>query len=84
MNRVLIGLDMLVEMEPEMQVIKKNLKATQDRKKSYAYQHREFKELHIREHVYLCINPKRSSMRIGSCAKLAPRYCHPFEILEGI
>lgn len=36
-NRVLIGLDMLVDMEWEIQVIKNNLKATQDRHKIYAY-----------------------------------------------
>jgi len=36
------------------------------------------------EHVYLHIIPKKSSLRIGSCAKLAPRYCGPFEILESI
>lgn len=30
MNRVLIGSYMLAEMEQEMKVIKKNLKATQD------------------------------------------------------
>ena len=42
MNRVLIGPDMLAEMKDEMQVIKKNLKATWDKKKLYAYQHREF------------------------------------------
>ena len=30
-NRALIGLDMLVEMEHEMQVIKKNLKAAQSK-----------------------------------------------------
>jgi len=28
--------------------------------------------------------PKNSSLRIGSCAKLAPQYCGPFEILERI
>lgn len=52
--------------------------------KSYADQHRVFKEFQVGEHVYFCIKPKRSSLRIGSCAKLAPGYCGPFEILEGI
>ena len=42
--RVLIGLDMLAEMEHELQVIKKNLKATEDKENSYAYQHKVFKE----------------------------------------
>jgi len=35
LNRVLIRPEMLEEMEQEMQVIKRNLKATQDRQKSY-------------------------------------------------
>eukprot|EP00253_Pinus_taeda_P016147 PITA_16147 len=56
-NMVLIGPDMLVDMEQEMQV---------------------------REHVYLCIKPKKISLRIGSCAKLAPWYYGPFNILDRI
>jgi len=34
--------------------------------------------------VYFCIKPKKSSLSIGSCAKLAPQYCGPFKILERI
>lgn len=44
-SRVLIGPDMLADMELEMQVIKKKLNATQDGQKSYAYRNRLFKEL---------------------------------------
>ena len=32
----------------------------------------------------MCMNPKKSSLRIGSCVKLAPCYFGPFEILERI
>ncbi len=32
----------------------------------------------------LCIKPKRSSLRIGSCAKLVPQYFGSFEILKRI
>jgi len=32
----------------------------------------------------LCIKPKKISLRIGSCANLAPWYYEPFEILERI
>ena len=83
-NKVLIGTNMVVDMEQEMQVIKKNLEASQDRKKNYANQHKEFNEFQVGEHVYLCIKPKKRSLRIGSCAKLEPKYCMPFEILERI
>ena len=30
------------------------------------------------------MRPKKSSLRLGSCAKLAPRYYGPFEILSRI
>ena len=83
-NRVLIGPDMLAEMEQEMQVIKKNMKVAQDRQKRYVDHNKLFKEFQVGEHVYLHIKPKNSSLRIGSCAKLAPRFCGPFKILERI
>jgi len=34
--------------------------------------------------VYLCIKSKNISLRIGSCAKLAPWFCGPFIIIERI
>ena len=30
------------------------------------------------------MRPKKSSLRLGSCAKLAPQYCGSFEILSRI
>jgi hypothetical protein len=32
--------------------------------------------------VYLQIRPRISSLRMGTCAKLAPQFCGPFEILD--
>ena len=43
-----------------------------------------FKQFLVGEHVYFFINPKRRSFRVGSYAKIVPRYCRPFEILERI
>jgi len=43
-----------------------------------------FKEFQVREQVYLCIKPKKSSLWIGSCAKTAPYFCGPLNILERI
>jgi hypothetical protein len=34
--------------------------------------------------VYPHVKPKRSYLKMGMCAKLAPQYCGPFEILERI
>ena len=50
-NLMLIGLDMLGEMEQEMKVIDRNLKESHDKQKSYGDQHKTFKEFRIGEHV---------------------------------
>lgn len=34
--------------------------------------------------MYLRIDRKKRSLRIGSCAKVATRFCGPFKILERI
>jgi hypothetical protein len=67
----------------EQQVIqtKKNLKIAQDRQKSYTDRKRTPREFKIRDHVYLIFRPKKSSLRMGDCAKMTPQYCGPFEIL---
>ena len=36
------------------------------------------------DHVYLIVKEKKSSLKLGSSAKLSPRYCGPFEMLERI
>ena len=34
--------------------------------------------------MFIKVRPKKSSLRLGSCEKLAPRYYGPFEILSRI
>ena len=36
------------------------------------------------DHVYLRVIPRKTSLRMGACAKLAPRYCGPFENLDKV
>jgi hypothetical protein len=36
------------------------------------------------DHVYLKVRPGKSSLRMGACAKLAPWYCGPFEVLDRV
>jgi hypothetical protein len=43
-----------------------------------------FRDFKVGEHVFLKVKAKRSSLRLGSCSKLATIYCKPFEILEKI
>ena len=58
------------------------LKVVQDRQKSQADLKRTKKEFQVGEHVFIKVRTKKSSLKLESCAKLAPRYCGPFEILS--
>jgi hypothetical protein len=64
--------------------IKKNLKAAQDRHKVYVDKNKAAIEFKAEEHVLLKVQPKKSSLKLGSCTKMAARFCGPFEILERI
>ena len=83
-NRVVVGPELLKEMQQEVVKIRHNLKVDQDRQKSYADKHWVNREFSVGDHVYLRVRAKKSSLKLGSCAKLSPRYCGPFEVLERI
>jgi hypothetical protein len=68
---VVLGPEFLKEMEEKMVKIKQNLKVTQDMKKSYADKGRTPREFKMGEHVFLKVKPKKSSLKLGSCTKLA-------------
>jgi hypothetical protein len=38
----------------------------------------------VGEHVLLKVKPKKNSLKLGSCTKMAARFCGPFEILDRI
>ena len=42
------------------------------------------REFNVGDHVYLRVKEKKSFLKLGSCAKMSPRYCGPFEDLERI
>jgi hypothetical protein len=73
-----------MEMEDQMIQIKQNLKTAQDRQKSYADKNRTHREFKDSDHVFLKVKTNRSFLKLGSCAKLAARFCGLFEILERI
>ena len=41
-------------------------------------------EFSVGDHVYLRVKAKKSYLKLGSCAKLSPRYCGPFQVLKRI
>jgi hypothetical protein len=83
-DRAVVGRELLKEMEEQMLKIKQNLKAAQDRQKSYVDKNRIHREFKVGDHVFLKVKTKRSSLKLGNCAKLTARFCGPFEILERI
>ena len=58
-----------------------NLKEAQDCHKSYTDRERKDKDFQIGDDVYLKVKAKQSSLNLGRCGKLAPRFFGPFEIL---
>ena len=42
------------------------------------------REFSVGDHVYLRVRARKSYLKLGSCAKLSPRYCGSFEVLERI
>ena len=81
---VVFGPELFEEMEDQMVKIKKNLKVAQDTQKVYIDKNRKTREFKVGEHVLLKVNPKKISLNLGSCTKLAARFYGPFEILEKI
>ena len=79
---VVLELEFLKDMEDQVVKIKQNLNASQDRKKVYADKNRIAREFNVGENVLLKVNPKKKSLKLGICTKLAAHFCGPFEILD--
>ena len=83
-DRLVLGPELLKEMELIVKQVQGNLKVAQDRQKSQADLKRTQKKFQVGEHVFIKVRPKKSSLILGSCAKLEPRYFGTFEILSRI
>jgi hypothetical protein len=83
-DKLMIGPEMLQEMENMVRKVQQNLKEAQDKHKSYVDQKRRHLEFQVGDHVYLKVKARKSSLKLGNCAKMAPRFCGPFEILARI
>ena len=82
--RLMIGPEMLKDMELTMKHVQSNLKIAQDRQKSNAKRNRSPREFVTDDHVFAKVKPRKRSFKLGICAKLAPRYCGPFEVLARV
>jgi hypothetical protein len=63
-------------MEEKIMKIKQNLKAAQDRQKSYVDKNRIHREFKVGDHVFLKVKANRSSLKLGNCA-ICLHYLHP-------
>lgn len=71
-DKLRLGPEMHKEMEDMVKRVRSNLKAAQDRKKSFADWKRRFKGYHVGDHVYVRIQAKNNTLQWSGCAKLAP------------
>jgi len=62
--------------------IRQNLKATQDRKKTYVDKSRKTREFKVGEHVFLKVKLEKISLKLGRCTKIVLILCGPFDILD--
>ncbi|CAN6724198.1 unnamed protein product [Malus baccata var. baccata] len=83
-ERVLDGPEIVDETTQNVQVIKSNLKAAQDRQKSLADRHATDRVYDVGNLVFLKLSPWRGVVRFGKRGKLSPRYIGPYEITERI
>jgi hypothetical protein len=81
-EREISGLDLVLEAENKVRVIKRNLEATQARQKSYHDRRRKPLQFEVGDYVYLKVSPTKGVQRFGIKGKLAPRYIGPYEIKE--
>jgi hypothetical protein len=72
-DRVLVGPEVIQEMEEKMKTIRQRIKEVQDRQKSYADAHRVDRSYEVDDRVFLRVKPHKSSIKFGKGAKLSPR-----------
>ena len=83
-DRVILGPDMLLDLEQRVKRIREHLFTAQDRQKKYANKHRIDHQFLVGDKVFLRVRPRKSPIHYGKGSKLAPRFFGPFEILERV
>ena len=81
---LIVGPEMLQAMTEKIRIVQQNLKAAQDRQKSYADQHRKPLESEEGDNVFLKVSPIKGVRRFNVKGKLSPRFVGPYEIIQKI
>jgi hypothetical protein len=81
-DRLMVGPEMLQEMENTVRKVQHNLKEAQDRQKSYADLKRRHQEFQVGDHVYLKVKARRSSLNLGKLFQVGTQVLWPFRDLS--
>ena len=80
----MLGPELVQITTDNLQIVKTNLKATQDRQRSYANLKSIDIEFNVGDRVFLKISPWKGVIRFGKRGKLSPRFIGPYEVIERI
>ncbi|XP_010532344.1 PREDICTED: uncharacterized protein LOC104808368 [Tarenaya hassleriana] len=83
-ERRLLGPDIVDETTTKIKIIQKQMKAAQDRQKSYADKHRRDLTFQENDEVFLKVQATKGKTRFGMVGKLKPRFIGPFKVLSKI
>ncbi|WVZ76050.1 hypothetical protein U9M48_024052 [Paspalum notatum var. saurae] len=83
-ERQFFGPEMFEEAAKNVAKVRKNLRITQSRQKSYADKRRRELTFEAGEFMYLKVSPLRGTKRFHMRRKLAPRYVGPYRIKKKI
>ena len=83
-ERPLVGPEIVEETTQNVQVIKANMKAAQDRQKSLADRHVTDKVYVVGDWVFLKLSPWKGVVRFEKKGKLSPRYIGPYQVIERV
>ena len=81
---VLLGPEMLQQINEQVRLIREKIKASQDRQKSYYDRRRKPLDFQEGEHVFLKVSPVTGVGRALKSRKLTPKYLGPYQILKKI
>ena len=82
--RQIEGPEMVQQTVEKIEVVKRCMKAAQDRQRSYYDRHHREMTYEVGDKVFLRVSPWRGIVRFGRRGKLSPRYIGPYEITERI
>ena len=83
-DKLILGPEMIRETSDCIKIFRQQMKASQDRQKSYADKRRKDLEFDVGDMVFVKTSSLKHVVRFGNKGKLAPRFVGPFAIVERI